>query len=221
VGHEDQRAGVLEQPRLEPRDRVDVQVVGRLVEDEHVGLGDQRPRQQHTAAPPAGERVDRHVARQSQAIEHHLDPLLDAPAIALVELVLEAAEAFERRRRGVEGHVVRGMVVVGDQRAQRAEAFGDDVEHRLGRGERHVLLEAGHDDAGLAPHRSRVRRDGACDDLEQRRLAGAVAADDRDALAGIDLEGHAIEERQVAEGDGNGIQGKEGHCRAGVVRPAL
>ena len=213
MGDEDERAGILEQPRFEPRDRVDVEMVGRLVEDEDVRLGDERAGQQHAPAPAAGQRVDGHVARQAEAIEHHLDALLDPPAVPLVELVLQPAEALEGRGRGVVRDVVRRVVVGGDHVAQRAEALGHDVEHRLGGGERHVLLEARDDDAGLPPDGAGIRRDRAGDDLEQRRLAGAVAADDGDPLPGVDLEGDAIEERQVTEGDGDGIQGEQGHCR--------
>ena len=208
-------AGIFEQPRFEPRDRVDVEMVGRLVEDEDVRLGDERARQQHAPAPAAGQRVDGHVARQAEAIEHHLDALLHPPAVPFVELVLQPAEALEGRGRGVVRDVVRRVVIGGDHLAQRAEALGDDVEHRLRGRERHVLLEARDDHPGLAPDGAGIRRDGAGDDLEQRRLAGAVAADDRDPLPGVDLEGDAIEERQVTEGDGDGIQGEEGHRRRG------
>jgi hypothetical protein len=208
VRDEHQRAGILEQPGLEPRNGIDVEVVGGLVEDEHVGLGDERARQQHATAPPTGERIDRDVARQAQAIEDHLDALLDPPAIALVELVLQAAEAFQRGRRRVVGHVVRGVMVGGDHLAQRAEAFGDDVEDRLVGGKRDVLLETRHDDARLPPEGAAVRRQRTGDDFQQRRLAGAVATDDGDPLAAIDLKGDAIEKRQVTKGDRDRIQGE-------------
>ena len=49
------------------------------------------------------------------------------------------------------------------------------------------------------------------EDLQQRRLAGAVAADDGDPLAGIDLERDLVEQRQVAEGDGDTVERNEGH----------
>ena len=80
---------------FEPRDRVDVEMVGRLVEQQHVGLGDERPRQQHAAPPAARQRVDDRVGRQIEARQHQLDALLDAPAVALFELVLQPAELLE------------------------------------------------------------------------------------------------------------------------------
>ncbi len=56
VGDEDQRAAVAEQEVLEPADRLDVQVVGRLVEQEDIGVGDEGPRQQDAPLHPRGER---------------------------------------------------------------------------------------------------------------------------------------------------------------------
>ena len=124
-----------------------------------VRLRDERAGQQHAPAPAAGQRVDGHVARQAEAIEDHLDALLDPPAVPLVELVLQPAEALEGRGRGVVRDVVRRVVIRGDHVAQRAEALGDDVEHRRRGRERHVLLEA-RDDARRAGAR-RCRRPAA------------------------------------------------------------
>ena len=50
VGHRDDRARVLLQGPLEPGDRLGVEVVGRLVEEEQVGPGQQQPAQRD---PPA------------------------------------------------------------------------------------------------------------------------------------------------------------------------
>ena len=58
VGHEQHGAGVVGEERLEPLDGLDVEVVGRLVEQQHVGRGHQRPRQQHAPPPSARQRVD-------------------------------------------------------------------------------------------------------------------------------------------------------------------
>jgi uncharacterized DUF497 family protein len=46
-----------------------------------------------------------------------------------------------------------------------------------------------------------VEREPATDDAEQRGLAGAVAADQADALAAVDRERGAVEERQLAVGE--------------------
>ena len=56
-----------------------------------------------------------------------------------------------------------------------------------------------------------VERDRAGEDAEQRRLAGAVAADEADALAVLQRERGAVEERQVAVGELGVGEGEEGH----------
>ena len=61
VGDEDERAAVAEQEVLEPADRLDVEVVGRLVEQQDVGLGDERPGQQHAPLHARGEVVEPRV----------------------------------------------------------------------------------------------------------------------------------------------------------------
>ena len=54
--------------------------------------------------------------------------------------------------------------------------------------------------AGGAPDRPVVERHVARERFQQARLAGAVAADERDALAGVDAEIRAFEKGHVAEG---------------------
>ena len=100
VRDEDDGAGVLGQKRLEPRDRVDVEMVGRLVEQQQVGLRPpaRAPAARGAASRPTACRRWRRPAG-SRLREHQLDALLDAPAVALLELVLQPAERLEQRRR--------------------------------------------------------------------------------------------------------------------------
>ena len=46
-----------------------------------------------------------------------------------------------------------------------------------------------------------VRRVGARQDAHQRRLAGAVAADQADDLAGLEVDGHLVDRVDAAERD--------------------
>src|SRR5205823_3767408 len=49
------------------------------------------------------------------------------------------------------------------------------------------------------------------DDLEERRLAGAVAADQADPLAGFERQRRAVEQGDVAEGEVGVGKGEDGH----------
>ena len=110
MGDEEHGAAVVGEEGFEPLDGLDVEVVGGLVEQQHVGLGDQRARQQHAAAPAARERVDRHVGGQVQTREHQLDALFEAPAVALFQFVLQPAHAVERLEVAVR-HFDRRVVI--------------------------------------------------------------------------------------------------------------
>ena len=59
MADEQQRARPLGQLRFEQLERLDVEVVGRLVEHQHVGRPREQPRQQQAVALAAGQRLHR------------------------------------------------------------------------------------------------------------------------------------------------------------------
>src|SRR5262249_29573028 len=65
-----------------------------------------------------------------------------------------------------------------------------------------------------------VRRDGAGDDLDRRRLAGAVLADEGVHLAGPEIERHLVEGADAAEGFDEPLEAKEGHRAVSHLKPA-
>src|SRR5437773_1244782 len=77
---------------------------------------------------------------------------------------------------------------------------GDDL---IGAGEAEMGAAAARDAGDVAveqAHRTAIGPDFAGDQVEQRRLAGAVRADDQAALAGLDGEIDAGGDAQAAEG---------------------
>jgi len=103
-------------------------------------------------------------------------------------------------------------------------SLGDDVEDRPVGGQRHILLEPRDPEAGLAPDiaaRRRVSRQLAADNLQQRRLAGAVAADDGYPLARLDLKRNFIQKRQMAERNGDTVQRNNRHYQQYNLRSYL
>ena len=179
VGDEEDRAGILGEKVLEPRNRVDVEVVGRLVEQQDVGLSDERARQEYAAAPPARQRIDDDLGIEVKARQHQVDVMLAPPGLVFVEMV--------------------------------RVPFGHHVEHGSLGGERHVLLEARDAQRRLAPDGAGVGRDLAADDFQQRRLAGTVPADERDAFSRLHLQRHAVEQGQMAVRDRHAVHRDERH----------
>ncbi len=155
-------------------------------------------------------------------IEHELHPLLQAPAVAFVQLVLKRTESghgavVRGALCGGSGrHFAGGVVIVGDKIAECAQALGHHIEHGTIRHQRHILYEARNADARLAPHGSGVRRHVAAENLEQRGFSGPVAADDADAFARINLQAGVVEQRMMAVRNRDVI---EGHQRHGSVFP--
>ena len=83
---------------LQPEDRLQVQVVGGLVHEEHVGPAEQDPGQGHPHLPSAGERAD--VALdpfvvEAQAVQHLARLGLQGVPSEVVVLLLDFTEAVE------------------------------------------------------------------------------------------------------------------------------
>jgi len=87
VRDEHHRARILQEECLEPFDRVDVQVVRRLVEQQQIGLAGERARQQHTAPPSARQRVDDRLGVQPELREHEVHVVLLQPRLVLVQMM--------------------------------------------------------------------------------------------------------------------------------------
>ena len=100
-GHEE-RPGPPAEVLLEPLERVEVEVVRRLVEEEQVGIGDDEPRQRRPrllAAGQRGRRLGPLVAREAEPGQRGVDPLVERVAA-------------ERRRTGAAGRRSAGSVDV-------------------------------------------------------------------------------------------------------------
>ena len=95
VGHEHDRAAVVEQEILEPEDGVDIQVIGGLVQQQQGRGGHEGAREQHAPLPAAGQRADEHVRVEIEPRQHRFDPLLDGPAAVFLEFVLQLAQRRE------------------------------------------------------------------------------------------------------------------------------
>src|SRR3954469_21409318 len=61
--------------------------------------------------------------------------------------------------------------------------------------------------------RSRGRRKGSSQEVEERRLAGAVRSDDRMQRAGLDAQAHRVHRGERAEGLGQAVRCENRHMR--------
>ena len=158
---------------LQPLDAGQVQMIGRLVEQQDVGRGSHRTRQRGAARLAAGER---------RGIAAALEP-----------------DLRQERRGPVVGRTVR----IG-------QAGGNVVRHAGMTGEIRFLRQGGHRGAGLGEAVARIVDRLAGQDAQQARLAGAIAADQRQPLARRHREVDAVEDGLVAEVKADAGEGQEG-----------
>ena len=142
VGDGDDRALVLVEVTLEPGDRLGVEVVGRLVEEQEVGRLEEQAAQGDAAALAAGELGDVGVAgRHAQRVHRRLDDRVQVPRVGGLDLLGEARELVGRLVRVVGGD----LVVAVEEFLRLAHAVLDVAADVLGLVELRLLRE--HPDA--------------------------------------------------------------------------
>ncbi len=126
---------------------------------------------------------------RSKRCRNSLEARRESPALAIV--------AVRRFARGE-------AAALGRQQQQA-------LAHRGQQGQQRLLLDEGDPQAVATLQLAVVELQRSRDDFEQRGLAGAVAADEADALADLHREAGSVEERAVAKGEVGIENCDEGH----------
>ncbi len=199
VRHQHDRRVEVDERLLEPLQRLDVQVVGGLVEQQHVRARGQRARERGARQLPAGERVQAALevgVAEAEAVGHRRRAAAPQVAAASLQPRLRARVARERR------------LVARAGRHLRLEVSQLRLDRELLRAPRQQVLAQRH--PALARRALVVQRDAhalgdaqlaavdrglAGEHPQQRRLARAVAPGDRHPFAALELERHAAQQR--------------------------
>ena len=140
----DDRARVLAEEALQPLDRLGVEVVGRLVEEQQVGVLEEQPAERDAALLAAGQRRDVGVVgRAAQRVHRDVDVALEVPGVGRVDPVLERRLLGADRlvvgvRLGPLGH---DRVVLLDQVLDLGDAVEDVALDVLRRVELRLLAQ--------------------------------------------------------------------------------
>ena len=198
VGREEHAAAPAEQQPLEPLDGLHVQVIGGLVEQQQIRLGHQCPCQQHPALQAAGEILEARFRVEAETRQDAIDARLHIPAPGGLDAPLNRLQPIETP--ALAGPRAQAAVLF-DERGQRDQALGDHAMGAPGDAFGHVLGQArdahprrADDGAGFGPEL-------AGDDPQERGFAGAVTAEQADALAAGDVQGQPFEQRIAAESE--------------------
>ncbi len=178
-------ARIALQPRLQPQRAFQVEIVGRLVQQQQVGLGEQGGGQRHAHTPAAGELRHRPAqvgVGETQAAEDFRRPGRGCVGPDLEQPAVDLAQALGRG--GLQLGQQVGALLVGGQ---------DGVQQRHGRCG--VFLRHRGDAArARGEDVARERRQFAQDQLEQGGLAHAVAADQAHLGSVGNARGRVVEE---------------------------
>ena len=185
MGDDEDRAGIVAQVAFEPVDRLGVEMVGRLVEQQQLGLFEQQPAQRDAAALAARELGHVGVVgRAAERVHRLFDLAVEIPQTLGLDLVLQPRHLVG----GLVG-IVHGEFVV----AVEHVLLGLDAEHHVAahveRGiERRLLRQIA--DARAFGDEAFANEFGvdAGHDAHQRRLARAVDAEHADLGFGIEGE---------------------------------
>jgi hypothetical protein len=211
VGDDHDRTAKVADQFLEPQDAVEVEVVGRLVEQQQVGLGDQRARQRHALDPAARQAGNLRRRVESETRDDLLDALVEAPAIGGLDRVLQVSSRASASGLACSDDHQHGGVVIDQQLRGGAQAVGDGGEDVALEVEIGLLRHVGGDHFGLPPHCAIIERRLAGERPQQAGLARAVAPDEGDALARRRAGSSLVEQVDVTEGEAGVIYGKQGH----------
>ncbi len=198
VGDDDRRPREITQEFLEPANRQDIEVIRRLIEQQHVRRARQRLGEQHTQLESAGERGQGpavNFRREPQTLEDLRGPGLRGVSVVPLDRLLEHVESL-----GVElGLVGFEQCLLLDHRLpELGVAHHRHPDDLLVTVEELVLPEDPEPRVLRDRHGALGRIEFATQDVEQRRLARTVRADEPVTLAPVELERRVGEQRLVA-----------------------
>src|SRR5688572_11175558 len=197
VGHADDGARVLLEVPLEPRHGFRVEVVRRLVEQQHVRLREQQPAECDAAALAARQLRDLGLPRrQAQRVRRDVELALEVVPVDAreegLELALLGRELVEVRVRLAIERV--HLLEARERVLHRLHRLLDDGPH-VGLGvELRLLRQQADLDAGLGPGLALDVGVGPRHDAQQGRLARAVEAEDADLGAREERQGDVAQD---------------------------
>ena len=209
MADDDQRAVVALQPAFQPDQRVQVEVVGRLIKQQQVGGTHQRARQLQTHAPAAGKTVYRpgEFGRlETEAENQRLRPRfgVNRPGVVQSHVGVGQTLAVVGTFGGMN-FLLRGQ--------QRRIAFDDEGRGALA-GFRQFLRDLRQPPGRRHEEFAAVFVQATGDQGKQRGLSGAVTPDEADSFAGIERDRGVVQQHLGAAAQAEVLEGN--HGREGV-----
>jgi hypothetical protein len=211
VADDDHRGVIVVEHAFQPADGIDVEIVGGLVQQQHIGFGKQRLCQQDAQLPSRRNLAHRPV------VVRRIDAGISEDA-GRARLCVVAPVLGELRFQLSGAHIVRvaGVRIGVDDVAlfhrvpHLDVTLHHDIEHALVFVRKLVLVEPAESQARLQHHFTGALLQLAAKDLHEGGLATAVGADEAVTVAVGELHRHLLEQRLGAELNGDVRSGKHG-----------
>ena len=198
VRDDDHRAVVGGEEVLEPGERLEVEVVGGLVEQQEIRTQQEEPGQRRPHAPAARELAERPVDRGGGEAEPAQDDLglgLEPVAAEGLEAVLDLAVAVGQLRPASAAAMRAASARAPPRAARPRRSRTAPPPARCRPRCADFLGQIADGDAGVTVHSPGVRLLDTREDPAQRGLARAVGPAEADALAPADAPGDLAEQR--------------------------
>ena len=215
VGHHDDRARIAAQKALEPLHRLQIKMVGGLVEQQHLGIADEQLRQRDAHLPAAGELGGGagHVPLGEPEAEQHASHLR-LQGVAAEHLVGVPRPPHGRQLRLGGRRPQLGLQLVQALLGCKHLGLGRDdlledgqVPHLDG-----LLLQVAHPSPLGEQHAALIRVVLTGDDVQKRGLPRPVGAHKRQPIELLQPEGDVVEQRAPAEGFGKMFSLQDHRC---------
>ena len=194
---------------FEPADGIDIQIVGRFIQQQHVRSREQRLRQQHAQLEAGGHFAHRPVV--PRFVNTGVGEDAAGPGLGIVAAVFgEHPFEFGGLHVVVVGGIGIGVDAVAllHRRPQLRVAAHDHVEHALILVAELILIQFAEPHSGLQHDIAGAGLEIASQHLHERGFAGTVGADEPVAIAVGELDRDLLEERLGAELNGDVGGGK-------------
>ena len=180
MGDADDRTGILMQMLLQPVNRLGIEVVGRLIEQEDIGLLQKQTTEGNASAFTTREILDNRILiGATKRIHRATELLVEIPSIALVKLLLKLTLTSNKR---IEiGIRISKRLVDFIKLSQHIHDGLHTFLHHFANGflrvELRILLQISHRIPGREYYISLVVMLYTCNNLKQSRFAGTIHTD--------------------------------------------
>ena len=187
--------GIIRQKFFHPLNRLRVEMIGGLIQNQKIGPGDDRTTQGNAALLSAGQCVNGAIFRRGiQRMHNCFNPVLEIPTVQLMQMLFENVPPFRR---------VRKRFILFENADYVMRAFPNILIDSSCRIKLKILREKPDHQITAARDSTCIRLHQSGNDSQQCRFSGTIPADEADSVILPDVECCGTEYVLIAKMDGD------------------